>query len=190
MTLETCQDFPAILCRDLALCSQGQVQLVLAGRRDLRNEQLSLRKESINIPVQGGGNSSGMLILLSPPQEPADRLMTVQYMKMLAGVCRFLLSMFGFTSAVLLPLHGSGVRTAPALTEREREILKLLCQGYNLRQIAQRLDIEPETVGRHKRRIDDKLEVPRELEMAHHLEVTVLAYLSGLFSPLTDLRDA
>src|SRR5579885_3718980 len=128
MTLETCQDFPAILCRDLALCSQGQVQLVLAGRRDLRNEQLSLRKESIKIPVQGGGNNSGMLILLSPPQEPADRLMTVQYMKMLAGMCRFLLSMFGFMAPVLLPLHRADARTVPQLTGREREVLKLLCQ--------------------------------------------------------------
>ena len=187
MTLETCQDFPAILCRDLALCSQGQVQLVLAGRRDLRNEQLSLRKESINIPVQGGGNSSGMLILLSPPQEPAERLLAVQYMKMLAGVCRLLFSMFGCTASVLLPLQRSSVRTVPQLTEREREVLQLLCQGCNLRQIAQRLDIEQETVGRHKRRIDHKLEVPHELEIAHNLEVSVLAYLSGLFSPLTDL---
>jgi len=93
-----------------------------------------------------------MLILLSPPQEAADRLMTVQYMKMLAGMCRFILSMFGFTSAVLLPLHGSGVRTAPALTDRERETLKLICQGWSNQQIAQRLDIEKETVERHKRR--------------------------------------
>ena len=187
MTLETCQDFPAILCRDLALCSQGQVQLVLAGRRDLRNEQLSLRKESIKIPVQGGGNSSGMLILLSPPQEPADRLMTVQYMKMLAGVCRFLLSMFGFTSAVLLPLHGVGVRTAPALTDREWEVLKMLCQGCSNQQIAQRLGIERATVEKHKQRIRIKLEVPHELETSHNLEISVLAYLSGLFSPLSDL---
>jgi DNA-binding CsgD family transcriptional regulator len=187
MTLETCQDFPALFCRDLALCSQGQIQLVLAGRNDLTNEQLSLHKESIKIPVQGRSNNSGMLILLSPPQEAADRLKTVQYMKMLAGVCRFLLSMFGFTASVLLPLQRADVRNVPQLTEREREVLKLLCQGCNLRQIAQRLDIEKATVEKHKQRIRVKLEVPHELEASHNLEISVIAYLSGLFSPLTDL---
>ncbi len=187
MTLETCKDFSALFCRELAFCSQGRILLMLAERADLRNEPFSTNKESFKVPVQSRGNGSDMLILLSPPQEPAERLLAVQYMKMLAGVCRLLFSMFGFTASVLLPLQRSSVRTVPQLTEREREVLQLLCQGCNLRQIAQRLDIEQETVGRHKRRIDHKLEVPHELEIAHNLEVSVLAYLSGLFSPLTDL---
>ena len=63
----------------------------------------------------------------------------------------------------------------------------MLCQGCSNQQIAQRLGIERATVEKHKQRIRIKLEVPHELETSHNLEISVLAYLSGLFSPLSDL---
>jgi len=44
------------------------------------------------------------------------------------------------------------------LTEREREILKLLTAGHSNREIAAQLGISPRTVEVHKARIMDKLE--------------------------------
>jgi two-component system, LuxR family, response regulator FixJ len=44
------------------------------------------------------------------------------------------------------------------LTEREREILKLLAVGHSNREIAAQLGISPRTVEVHKARIMDKLE--------------------------------
>jgi DNA-binding NarL/FixJ family response regulator len=43
------------------------------------------------------------------------------------------------------------------LTAREREILKLVAEGYTARQIAERLGLSPKTVENHRANIMDKL---------------------------------
>ncbi len=53
-----------------------------------------------------------------------------------------------------------------ALTEREMEVLRLLCQGYSDKEIAQRLYISVRTVGVHLYHIYEKLGVHSRTEAA------------------------
>jgi DNA-binding NarL/FixJ family response regulator len=46
----------------------------------------------------------------------------------------------------------------PALTQREREVLRLLADGHTNEEIGKRLFISPETVRTHVRKAMDKLD--------------------------------
>jgi len=47
----------------------------------------------------------------------------------------------------------------PTLTEREREVLTLLDEGYTQKEIAQRLYLSPNTIRRHLQNVYEKLGV-------------------------------
>jgi len=51
------------------------------------------------------------------------------------------------------------------LTDREREILKLLAEGHSTREIAQMLVISPKTVERHKTNLMTKLDIHNRLDL-------------------------
>lgn len=54
------------------------------------------------------------------------------------------------------------------LTEREREVLKLLADGYTTREIADLLIISPKTVDGHKTRLMSKLELQNRIELVKY----------------------
>lgn len=182
MTAETLKDFPALFCRELARCTHGQMQLVLTDRADLSSASLPSHKRILEIPVQGGLNSSGMLILLSSSQEPDDWY-PLQETQMVADPCGLILWAFEFVSSASLPAHRPDVRDLASLTEQEREVLLFMCRGLRPQDMAQRLKVKGESVDRYKRQVRTKLRAE------HDLQVPLVAFLSGLFSPLTDLRD-
>jgi DNA-binding NarL/FixJ family response regulator len=49
-------------------------------------------------------------------------------------------------------------RSAPDLTDRERQVLRLLADGYSYDEVGQQLFISPETVRTHVRKAMDKLD--------------------------------
>jgi two-component system response regulator NreC len=55
-----------------------------------------------------------------------------------------------------------------ALTEREREILKLVAEGYTNNQIAERLTISPKTVDTHRTHVMDKLNLHSRAELVKY----------------------
>jgi two-component system response regulator NreC len=55
-----------------------------------------------------------------------------------------------------------------ALTEREREILKLVAEGHTNNQIAERLYISPKTVDTHRTHIMDKLNLHSRAELVKY----------------------
>jgi two-component system response regulator NreC len=55
-----------------------------------------------------------------------------------------------------------------ALTEREREILKLVAEGYTNSQIGERLTISPKTVDTHRTHIMDKLNLHSRAELVKY----------------------
>jgi two-component system response regulator NreC len=55
-----------------------------------------------------------------------------------------------------------------ALTEREREILKLVAEGYTNSQIGERLFISPKTVDTHRTHVMDKLNLHSRAELVKY----------------------
>jgi len=60
---------------------------------------------------------------------------------------------------------GKSKDTSEQLTDREREILKLLAEGHSTREIAQILVISPKTVERHKTNLMAKLDIHNRLDL-------------------------
>jgi len=60
---------------------------------------------------------------------------------------------------------GKNKDTSEQLTDREREILKLLAEGHSTREIAQMLVISPKTVERHKTNLMAKLDIHNRLDL-------------------------
>jgi DNA-binding CsgD family transcriptional regulator len=54
------------------------------------------------------------------------------------------------------------------LTDREREMLKLVVEGYKTRQIAEMLNITPKTVEGHKTSLMKKLGIHNNLELVKY----------------------
>ena len=67
--------------------------------------------------------------------------------------------------------------SAPVLTEREREILTLVVEGYSSTQIAERLHISIKTVMSHRANIYKKLGTHNRLELIKHATEMGLVYL-------------
>ena len=53
------------------------------------------------------------------------------------------------------------------MTDREREIMRLLARGESTKQIAQRLSISPTTVDNHRASILEKMKVDNPTQLAH-----------------------
>lgn len=91
----------------------------------------------------------------------ADELEMLRVVRAVAGgealfgpaIAERLMSFFSGTGAV------AGDQPFPDLTEREREILTLIAQGYRNAEIATRLYLSPKTVRNHISSIFDKLQV-------------------------------
>jgi len=62
------------------------------------------------------------------------------------------------------------------LTQRERDVLRLVAQGYSAPEIGERLFISPKTVDTYKQRIQEKL------GLAHRSDYVQLALKLGLLS--------
>ncbi|MDO9352060.1 MAG: response regulator transcription factor, partial [Solirubrobacteraceae bacterium] len=53
------------------------------------------------------------------------------------------------------------------LTQREREVLRLIARGYAYKQVALKLDISPRTVESHVSAVLRKLQLSSRHELAH-----------------------
>jgi LuxR family maltose regulon positive regulatory protein len=90
-----------------------------------------------------------------------------------SGVCIYplrgyvdkLLAAFTTTQAVLVsPIKNSQSELIEPLSQRELEVLQLICQGLSNQEICQRLYLALDTVKGHNRRIFEKLQVHRRTE--------------------------
>jgi DNA-binding NarL/FixJ family response regulator len=74
----------------------------------------------------------------------------------------------------LLPAAGKSNDNFFQLTEREREILQLLSQGLEYKEIAARINISPNTVKKHSINVYQKLHVNSKAQALR------IAYTKGL----------
>lgn len=59
------------------------------------------------------------------------------------------------------------------LTSREKEIAKLICEGYSYKEIGEELFIAERTVAKHVQNIFEKVRVSSKMELYHRLEKVV-----------------
>ena len=64
------------------------------------------------------------------------------------------------------PVNGRAVRERAQLSQREREIIILIAQGYKNKEIAEKMFITEQTVKNHLHNVFDKLGVSDRLELA------------------------
>ncbi|SRR5579885_575621 len=185
MSVEGCKDLPERLCRELDRCTQGQIQLVLNARQDIRDAPTP-NEEGFRTPVRFGSATYGWLMLPPASDQSEQWYPTPEQRQMLAALCGFMLWIFEFACSALLPLREIEKLKRVRLSPREQEILQLLCQGWRFQEIARQLGVEEATVQRYQRGIRASLKEPLEPERVCALEISVLAYLAGLFSPLAD----
>jgi DNA-binding NarL/FixJ family response regulator len=68
-------------------------------------------------------------------------------------------------------LAGGQTQQAPhqsGLTWRERQVLRLVAQGYSNAEVAERLGISPKTVDTHRMRVMDKLGLHSRAELTRY----------------------
>lgn len=92
------------------------------------------------------------------------------------------LGMFAFDVALRLSGAGDRLRFRCQLTPREREIVKLLGQGFQEKQIARMLRISPATVNDHLKHARERCGVHKSVQLV------VLALMSGAITPF-DMED-
>lgn len=80
-------------------------------------------------------------------------------------------------SIVLRSYLGQDGEQLPSLTQREREVMKLIALGYSGKEIAQRLEISPKTVELHR------TAVLRKLNLRHMVDIVRYAVRNGIIEP-------
>lgn len=73
--------------------------------------------------------------------------------------------------------HGEDASRLDGLTDREREILRLIAQGRTTPEIAEELSLSPHTVGSHRDRIMAKLDLHSKTALVRY------AISRGLMEP-------
>ncbi len=144
------------LSQEIALVTHGQAQLVL---------QQETSKQS-------------------PPADYLSPAIPWTIVSLLARFCGGLL--YTIEIAAFMPelrqSYAQAYKARTSLTERERDTLALMCQGYTSVEIAPMLHVVPATVRKFRERIYSRLGVHSERE------AVFAAFATGLFYPVADLR--
>ena len=87
--------------------------------------------------------------------QPAEELVTT-----VQEVARGAIHLSGGMSKTALDAYATGAKSAPdPLTDREREVLRMIAEGKTTREIAKELRLSPKTVESHRNRLMQKLEI-------------------------------
>jgi two-component system response regulator NreC len=106
------------------------------------------------------GGASGYLLKQSGAAE---------LVRAVRAVARGDLAFEGASGNEVVALYGGRHGPAPphhsTLTERERDVLRLVARGYSNAEIAVQLDISPKTVDTHRTRVMDKLDLHSRVDL-------------------------
>lgn len=130
-----------------------------------------------SFPVRCGMRTYGTLSVSTDTEHPEFPSIPLAVAHLLAEICGLLLHNLEQSALLSTQSQHLGERAATEpLTAREREILKLICQGYSELDIVATLTISPNTVSKHRQHIYEKLGVHNERE------VRLVAYCNDLVS--------
>lgn len=167
------------LCKEVTKVTQHKAKLVVDKRK--REDQKEISKSPFCFPVYFGDRKYGVLLICPDPLRCDSPAISFATSLLLAQICGTLLHIA--EQSIIFQLNNQNFckKGNLDLTNREREILVLICRGYNAEKISSQLFISPKTVKRHKHNIYIKLDVHSEHELL------LAAYFANLFLPLEDL---
>ncbi|WP_337868423.1 response regulator transcription factor [Meiothermus sp.] len=145
---------PDLLILDLNLAGMSGLEALPRLRAQTKVLVLSMHEEAEYIAEAFAGGASGYL-----PKRAADR----DLLDAVAAIARG----ERYLHPLLAPYLAEhmGLPTPEALSERERAVVGLLAQGYNLSQSAEKLGISVKTAATYKARALDKLGLESQPEL-------------------------
>src|SRR5690242_1299606 len=167
------------LCQEVKLVTQERAQLLLGRQVLMKGVQLP-PGTLITLPVQFGHLIYGAFCIafdVAHREQPAISLPIAQ---LLAQTCSWLLYAIEQSTFLQGQCQQLNYQVHKPLTKREREVLALMCRGYNQQAIADMLSIASATVGKHRQHIYEQLGVHCEQD------ALLVAYHIGLFSIIED----
>jgi len=169
------------LCQEVMHATQGRARLRLPCQNSSTEPSASL-PVSVSFPVQFNNRTYGTLDIAPDSAHPASPALPLPVSQLLAHTCGSLLYTLELSAFIEGQCQRLDCQDPEHLTKREREVLELICRGYDQEAIATRLYIAPATVDTYRKRICGKLGV--------HCEryIPLAAYQTSLFSILHETR--
>ncbi|MGB8346150.1 MAG: helix-turn-helix transcriptional regulator [Ktedonobacteraceae bacterium] len=169
----------ARLCQEVVQITRGQVQLSMYCRETAGpSPQQSPPIGTTSFPVQFHDLNYGTLCVQHDPARPTQPIIPSVTVYLLTQICGYILHALEVSAFFQLQYRHLESQAVEPLTRREREVLNLLCCGYDEWAIGQTLNIAPSTVDSHRQHIYAKLQVHNRQEML------LTAFRTRLFSPL------
>ena len=171
--------FPFLLAQHFA----GKVQLVLFGTKQKEVSQMTPFWHSF--PIMYQRKEYGMLMVAPDSKQPERPFLPSAVISILKFHCGAMLALF--EHRILLQGTTAPVteerRLFDSLTRRQREVLTLMSQGYEERDIAKRLHISTTTVESHRQNIYVRLGVHTRQDALR------VGYQQNLFTPLDAISE-
>jgi DNA-binding CsgD family transcriptional regulator len=170
-------------CQEVGLVTQGHAELLLHHQSSLEKPPISSLPTAVSFPVQFRDMTYGTLHIASNPAQPANPALPLPVAHLLCQACGLLLYTFELSAFFQGRTQQLSQQANKALTKREREVLILMCRGYDQEAIARTLSITSATVGKHRQNIYERLGVHSEYD------ALLAAYKLGIFSPIEEILD-
>ena len=167
---------PDVVVMDLTMGGKDGLEATKAiAARELASRVLVLTmhaEEDYLVPLLEAG-AAGYLMKNAADRELVDAVRTVARGEMYVGAVAARVLARELTRKD--PLQAERARYE-RLTERERDVLRLVAEGYSAPEIGEKLFISPKTVDTYKQRVNEKL------GFAHRADYVKLALKLGLIS--------
>ena len=170
------------VCHEVAAGTQERAQLLLHYGQLSGETHESLPLIAVSFPVQLHSRVYGTLYVASDPQLTTSPALPLPIAHLLAQVCSWLLYTLELTALLEGKYRLIDHQVAHSLTKRQREVLLLMCHGYDQWTIAQMLSTSPATIRKHRQSIYERLNV-------HNMQEAIIrAYQTGLYFPLENIE--
>ena len=163
------------LCKEVMRATQGRARLSLPfqGSSTGRHAHFPV---SVSFPVRFCNRIYGTLDIAPDSAHPAFPALPLSVAQLLAHTCGSLLYSLEMSAFIEGQCQRLDCQIPGHFTKREREVLDLICRGYDQQTIATKLHIATATVGTYRKRIYEKFGVHSERD------IPLAAYRTNLFS--------
>src|SRR5947209_15250558 len=136
-------------CREVQRLTQGKAWLHLYQEGSLPAQDAT----AIGFPVQFYQRTFGTLYIATDAAHSGSAAFPLSIAHFLAQTCGLLLHMLELSVLIEGQSRRLDRQICGCLTNREREVLKLVCQGYTEPEIADMLHVSPATVETHRKHL-------------------------------------